>query len=62
VHPVWAAAAELVELHRDQCGFRPAAQPRDHPRVRVGFLVVVHRTVREVLAHLVPGAVVPQVV
>ena len=55
-----AATTVFVELDRDVRRLRLPDQPRYGPGVRIGFLQVVEGPVREVLAHVVPGSVVPQ--
>ena len=55
-------APELVELHRDERRLGLTRQAGDGEGVRISFLEVVERAVHEVLTHLVPGALVAQVV
>ena len=62
VNSIATACAIFVEFDRDKRRLRLPDQPRDRERVRVALLEVIQRPVHEVLAHLLPGAVVSQVV
>ena len=62
VHVIASAAAEFVELDRDEGRLRGPDETGDRPRVRVALLQVVDRPVNEVLPHLLPGALVTKVV
>ena len=62
VDPIAAARTVLVVLDRDEGRFRLSGEAGDHPGVGIAFLEVIQRTMHEVLLHLLPGAVVTQVI
>ncbi len=53
VDPLRPPAAVLVRLDLDERRLRPAAQPRQRPRVRIGLLELVGGAVDQELEHLV---------